>query len=162
MRLVVLDGRAIARQRRRRWRDSWARHIANHRICRSRKGVIGLPFDESMVYDKRRPLVSSRRIECPSVHRAEEVPGRWISDNELRHIDGNRAVRLEVARRISRSNHRLRGNTDDQSDDGGGNRAVLEGWRSPCSRSHADVVLLARRGERVPDYPPPAVWRHIV
>ena len=115
-----------------------------------------------MVYQSGRALervsLGSITGESPSVHSSEEVPGLWISDCGLRKEHSDCAVRLEVACRQGRSDLRLRGNADDQTDDGGGNRAVFEGWH-PTTRSslHANVELLAWRGERVPDHSPPAI-----
>src|SRR5260370_33988806 len=87
VRVVVLNRRATARQV---TRPSTS-HIAAYRVCRSRKRVIGLRFDECMVYQSGRALegVSLRMItgECPSVHRAEEVPALWISDCGHCHED---------------------------------------------------------------------------
>src|ERR1700736_3780675 len=139
------------------WRGRRTRGIADHGVCRSREGIIGLSFDEGMVYYSGRALQGLRRsvpgIECPSIDRAEEVPGLWISDGGLWYVDGDQPGWAEAA--CGRSDHRLRRNADDKTDDGGGNRAVLERGNAVGIGRHAYVILLARRSERVPHHPPP-------
>jgi hypothetical protein len=103
-----------------------------------------------VVYQQGRALegvsLGSIAGKCPSVHGSEQITGLWTTDRGLWYEDSDRPVSVEVARTQGVSDLRFSWDANNQTDDGGGNRAIVEHWL-PITRSslHANVVLLARR-----------------
>src|SRR5438094_6398254 len=174
IRIIVLDC-ATAGQRTWSWcwRRRGARHIAGHRVSRSRITVVALRFDERMI-DKgircfqlavrsagRKITGAVRGVtsDGSSANGAEQVTWLWITESRFGREDRDRSIGLVIAFGKRSRNPCLLDNEDGRHTRIG-KRAVLECRRSIWTRSHTYVVLLARRRGRVPSNSPSAIGRN--
>src|SRR5438270_5593696 len=125
--------------------------------------IVSLRFNERVIYKEGRPLqvlsLAGVAGERPSIHSSEQVTRLRISHGRLRHDKRNRAVRVKAASRQG-ADLRFRRDTNNQTNNGGGDSPILKGHRSILISPHANIELLSRRRIRVPDDPPSAADRY--
>jgi len=146
----------------------WASNIANHGVGGSRMAIVPLPFNKCVVYQQGGTLevlsLSCVAGERPSINRSEQITRRRAADYGFRYNERNRSISVKAASRQG-TDRSFRWDSNDQTDDDGGDRPILEGNRSILIRPHANVELLGcrivrLRCVRVPDDPPSAAGRY--
>ena len=83
--------------RRRAWRGLGANRVSDHRVGRSRVGIIGIALDEGVIDERSRALkvvrfgrITSDRL---TTNRAQQIANLRITDVGFGHIDRDRAIR---------------------------------------------------------------------
>src|ERR1700682_2908235 len=103
---------------RRRWCWCSASHITDYRVCRRRIAIVGLRFDERMVYEGVRSLQRAFRRtrhiarNRPSAYSAEQVTRLWVTESGLRWQNRDGTVGVEIAAYQGISNLRFRDDED--------------------------------------------------